>query len=310
MNNNINVSMVIPVKNGEKHIGFLLKAIFSQDVNFRFEVIIVDSGSKDKTFDIVKQYPIRLYQIKPYEFNHGLTRNFGISMAEGKYAALMTQDAEPYDNHWLMNLISAIDSDENIAGVYSKQIPYQDADVLTRMIAGRSFASEKVKRESEIKNPEEYKKLSPQEKHRFCNFDNVSSCIRKAVWKKIPFPETEFGEDVEWAKAVLEAGYRINYVPDSMVYHSHEFSISGWYKRNRANSSKLAALFGIHTIDNVFRLAAFFIIYAVRDVFYIFRNKNRLRGIFRKIHLVLFYSLAGVFGQYKGTMDSKCLKRR
>jgi len=310
MNNNINVSIVIPVKNGEKHIGSLLKAIFSQDVNFGFEVIIVDSGSKDKTLDIVKQYPIRLYQIKPYEFNHGLTRNFGISMAEGKYVALMTQDAEPYDNHWLMNLISAIDSDENIAGVYSKQIPYQDADVLTRMIAGRSFASEKVKRESEIKNPEEYKRLSPQEKHRFCNFDNVSSCICKAVWKKIPFPETGFGEDIEWAKAVLEAGYRINYVPDSTVYHSHEFSISGWYKRNRVNSSKLAALFGIHAIDNVFRLAAFFIIYAVRDVFYIFRNKNRLRGVFRKIHLVLFYSLAGVFGQYKGTMDSKCLKRR
>ena len=147
----------------------------------------MDSGSKDKTIDIIMQYPIRLSQIKPYEFNHGLTRNFGVSMAKSKYVVLMTQDAVPYDNHWLAKMVKTIDSDENIAGVYSKQMPYKRADVLMHIIAYRSFAFEDNKRESKISDLEEYHKLMPEEKHRFCNFDNVSSCIRKLIWGKYPF---------------------------------------------------------------------------------------------------------------------------
>ena len=171
------------------------------------------------------QYPIRLYQIKPYEFNHGLTRNFGVSMAKGKYVVLMTQDAVPYDNHWLAKMVKTIDSDENIAGVYSKQMPYKDADALMHVIASKSFTSEDKRRESNIRDMEEYHKLIPEEKHRFCNFDNVSSCIRKLIWEKYPFSKTGFGEDIEWAKRVLAAGYKIIYEPDSIVYHSHDYSI-------------------------------------------------------------------------------------
>lgn len=306
----INVSIVIPVKNGDKRLDLLLKAVFSQEIDSGFEVIIVDSCSNDKTLDIIRQYPVKLYQVKPDEFNHGLTRNFGITKAQGKYVVLMTQDAVPYDSSWLAQLVNAMSSDENIAGVYSRQVPFQDTDALTQMIQARSFASENVKREARINNYAEYNALLPKEKHRFCNFDNVSSCIRKAVWEKYQFPKTEFGEDIEWAKVVLAKGYQINYEPGSTVYHSHDFSIQDWYSRNRVNSNKLAALFGVRIIDNVFKLAAFFIIYTLRDIFYIFRNKSRLKGIFRKIYLVPLYSFAGALGQYNGIKDSKCRKKR
>jgi len=309
MNNAVDISIVIPVKNGEKYLDYLLKAVFSQKVSSEFEVIVVDSGSKDRTIDIITQYPVTLYQINDYEFNHGLTRNFGISKAKGKYIVLMTQDAVPYDSHWLIQLIDAINSDENIAGVYSRQIPSQDVDVLMQLITARSFASEKGKRQSKIRNPAEYARLLPREKYRFCNFDNVSSCIRKEVWEKCPFPKTEFGEDIEWAKTVLERGYQINYEPDSIVYHSHNFSIQNWYRRNRLNSNKLAALFGIYTISNIYKLFAFFLIYTTRDFYYISKNKNRIRGTFTKTGLLPLYSFAGVLGQYRGTLDFKYSKR-
>ncbi|GAI52085.1 unnamed protein product [marine sediment metagenome] len=88
----------------------------------KFEVIIIDSGSTDKTIEIAKEYPVRLIQIKPEEFGHGKTRNYGADISEGEYLVFLTQDAIPFDNNWLRYLISNLE-DENVAGVYNKQIP-------------------------------------------------------------------------------------------------------------------------------------------------------------------------------------------
>ncbi len=241
--NNIDISVVVPVKNGQKYLDLLLQAVFSQEINARFEVIMVDSGSTDNTLDIIKRYPVSLYEIKAAEFNHGLTRNLAISKARGEYIVLMTQDAVPYDNQWMKKLVDNFANDEHLAGVYSRHLPHKDSCALTRMIVKKFFTSEAGRRESRITEIEDYNRLSPREKHRFCNFDNVSSCIRRSIWRDIPFPDTDFAEDLEWSKKILESGYGIVYEPDSLVYHSHDFSILSWYSRYKVNSKKLNTLF-------------------------------------------------------------------
>lgn len=301
---NIDISVVIPVKNGHRYLDALLKAVFSQKINAKFEVIIIDSGSTDKTVDIIKRYPVRFYQIDEKEFNHGLTRNFGISKSLGKYVILMTQDAVPYDNRWMENLVNNLEHDQQVGGVYSMQIPHNDAHLLTRMRVNRFFTASKVKRESQINIMEDYHRLSPQEKYLFCNFDNVSSCIRKTVWKKIPFPKTDFGEDIEWSKEVLERGYKIVYEPDSKIYHSHDFSIYEWYKRNLINFNKLSTLFGINTADNLYQLLVDFFIYTFRDAYLLCKENKRFKVILPNIHLVPLYSFFGLLGQYKGIKNS------
>ena len=45
----IDISIVIPVKNGQRYLDEVLRAIFSQEINMQFFVIIIDSGSEDKT---------------------------------------------------------------------------------------------------------------------------------------------------------------------------------------------------------------------------------------------------------------------
>lgn len=302
--NNIDVSIVIPVKNGQRYLDSVLKAVFSQEIDSKFEVIIIDSGSTDKTLDIVKQYPLRYFQIEEDKFNHGLTRNFGISKAQGKYIVLMTQDAIPYDNHWMRKLVDNLKRNQSIAGVYSRQIPHKDSCPLAQIRTDRFFTSNKVRIENQIDKIEDYNKLSPQEKHRFCNFDDVSSCIRKDVWNKIPFPDTDFAEDLVWAKQVLEAGYKIVYEPDSIVYHSHNFSILGWYKRNRINYNKLRTLFGTNTIDHFYKLLVFFLIYTFRDFYYLCKQKKQIKIILSTIHLIPLFSFAGLLGQYKSSKDS------
>ena len=303
--NNIDVSVVIPVKNGQRYLDSVLRAVFSQKINAKFEVIIIDSGSGDKTLDIIKQYPVRLYQIDEKKFNHGLTRNLGISKAQAKFVILTTADAIPCNNHWMEELIDDIKNDECVAGIYSRQIPHKDSHVITQIRVSRFFTSYRKRRESQMNRIEDYNKLSPREKHRFCNFDNVSSFIRKSVWAKIPLPKTDFSEDLEWSKKVLEAGYKIVYKPDSIVYHSHDFSILDWYNKNRVNSKKLCALFGVNTIDNIYKILKFFLIRTLRDIYLLFIDKRQFKIVVSNIYLIPIFSLSGILGQYRGIRDCK-----
>jgi rhamnosyltransferase len=280
-----------------------LKALFVQEIDAEFEVVIVDSGSCDGTLDIIRSYPVKLYQIKPEEFNHGLTRNFGISLSEGRYIILMTQDAIPYDRSWMKNLVGHLQGNNDIAGVYSRQIPHKDSSYLSRMRVGRFFTSSEVKKEAKIEDIDSYNKLSPAEKHRLCSFDDVSSCLRRQVWEKIPFSKTDFAEDIEWAEHVLKAGYRIIYEPDSVVYHSHDFSVIGWYKRNRINSNKLSSLFGLHTINNLFQLIAAFFLYTFRDSILLY--KIGIKAYLSNICFVPLYAFSGALGQYMGSKEHR-----
>ncbi|MBU0694873.1 MAG: glycosyltransferase [Candidatus Omnitrophica bacterium] len=299
------ISVVIPVKNGQRYLDEVLKAIFSQEIKREFEVVIVDSGSTDRTLDIIGQYPVRFYQIKENEFNHGLTRNLGISKAQGKYIILLTADAIAYDQCWMRKLIEHLERDSRVAGSYSRQIPHKDSQPLSRIRVKNSLTFSKERRESQIKKKEDYFALSPEEKRRFCNFDNVSSCLRKEVWKKVPFPKTDFAEDLEWSKAVIEAGHKIIYEPESIVYHSHDFSLPEWYRKNRINYKTLYTLFGIEVINNFSQLIKFFFISTLWDIYYLCKDARGGKAILSNIWLIPLHSLWRALGHYRGVNEAK-----
>lgn len=292
--------MVIPVRDGQRYLDAVLKAVFSQEIEKGFEVIIVDSGSKDQTLDIVKQYPLRLYQIETRDFNHGLTRNYGIAQSLGKYVILLNADAIPHDNNWMERLIDDFTQDRDIAGVYSCQLPQLEAAIITKIRMKSFFTSGCKRRESKIMRKEDYSKLSPKGRHRFCNFDTVSCCIKRDVWEKIPFPKTDFAEDLEWSKSVIEAGYKIVYEPNSIVYHSHDFSAEDWYRKNRINAEKLFSLFGVMRVDTLLKMLLFSFAYSIRDIYSVFKEKQQLKDLLTNMCLMPIFSISGVLGQYHG----------
>ena len=77
----MDVSIVIPTKNGGHLFEKVLDAVFKQKTEYEYEVICVDSGSKDGTLDVIRKYPCRLFQIEPSEFGHGKTRNYHLYYA-------------------------------------------------------------------------------------------------------------------------------------------------------------------------------------------------------------------------------------
>jgi len=301
---NIGISVIIPVKNGQRFLELLLARVFSQRIKIPFEVIIVDSGSTDNTRTIAAGYPVRIYSIAEEDFNHGLTRNFVISKAKGTYIILLTVDALPYNENWMIKLIENLERDPAVAGAYSRQIPREDANPITKIRVNRFFTASVVRRESKIENLAEFELLAPHEKHLLCNFDNVSSCIRRDIWEKIPFPKTNFGEDIEWAMQVLRAGYKIVYDPESIVYHSHDFSPWQWYKKNRVNSHKLCVLFGPHGTRSIPQLIVNVFANTSRDLYCLYKNQRRFKNFLASVYLVPLGAIFGAWGQYIGNRDT------
>src|SRR5512135_2968500 len=113
------VSVVIPIYNGERYLAEVLGAVFSQETGFSFEVVVIDSGSTDRSLDVAGGFPVRLHRIPNEEFGHGRTRNLGARLAAGRYVVFMSQDATPAHPRWLENLVASVAKDAGVAGAYS-----------------------------------------------------------------------------------------------------------------------------------------------------------------------------------------------
>jgi rhamnosyltransferase len=112
-----------------------------------------------------------------------------------------------------------------------------------------------VPRSVNLTSPSELDRLEPQARLHVCAFDNVCSCIRRSVWQQIPFADTPIAEDIEWGRAALLAGYRLDYVADAVVLHSHERPARYEFARTYVLHRRLLQLFGLRTIPTVGLLA-------------------------------------------------------
>ncbi len=226
MNNMPEISIVILTKNAGKRFKKVLNAVFNQEIDKEFEVIIIDSGSKDKTLKIARQFPVaKILEIQPEDFDHGKTRNLAVILSKGKYIVFLTQDALPSNNQWLKNLITPL-SDDKVAATFSRQIPYRSSNLFQQYFQFFLYPrKEKTALLGEF------------------FFSNVSSAIKKEILEKIKFPEDlPMSEDQAWAKQILEANYKIVYCPLSTVFHSHNYNFWTNFKRNFDSGMSLEKL--------------------------------------------------------------------
>lgn len=244
------VSIVMPTHDGAATLPGVLAAIRAQKVDFAFETIAIDSGSTDGTAVYLRGRVDQLISIEAAAFDHGLTRNLGIERARGDYVVLMAQDAEPANARWLAALVAPLQSDPRLGGVFARQVPRPDASPLTRHYLQRWIGASAERRTVSM-TAAEFEALAPARRLDRCTFDNVCSCIRRDVWREHPFRATPIGEDVEWAKEVLLAGFRVAFEPAAEVVHSHDRSARYEFARTRALHRRFHELFGLRTIPSL-----------------------------------------------------------
>jgi rhamnosyltransferase len=297
------ISVLIPVKDGADTLPQLLDALASQQTKLDVETFAIDSGSRDGSVELMKERGLRVESIASSAFDHGDTRNRAIAGTSGDIAVLLTQDAIPSGPRFL-DAIAAPFSDPDVAGVYGRQIPRSDCDVLTqRQLEG--WLTGRTEHAYSSLGGKKLVELSPGERHALCVFDNVCSAVRRSTWEKLPFPRTEFGEDIAWGKSVIEAGHTIAYTPDASVIHSHRRSIFYEYSRTRICHQKLNELFDLATVPRPRDVARAVAFNWRNDVPYVSRQPlgriEKLRQLGRTVGLSALSPIA----QYQGIRDAR-----
>jgi GT2 family glycosyltransferase len=218
------ISVLLPVKNGAAQLRELLPTILRQRTRDLVEIVAVDSGSTDDTIEVLRTHRATVVAIEPEDFNHGLTRALATHYANGNVFVFLNKSTLPADENWLANLVAPLDTDPMLAGVCSRVLPPPDCDPLTRRDTLRNPNASEERQVRCITNWDEYRNLPHHKLRTFLNFHSLSAAIRPEVFRRIPFRKVHIGEDLLWAKEVLEAGYKVQHEPNSVVLHAHRFS--------------------------------------------------------------------------------------
>jgi rhamnosyltransferase len=237
------ISIILLTKNSQRYLREILDAVYAQTTPRAFEVIAIDSGSRDATLSIFAQYPVRLFQTPPAEFNHGETRNFGARQASPgvRYLVYLTHDATPTPG-WLEALLAAVESSPEVAGAFSRHLPRPTCPLpMARLLQEEWEQSGTPQRVvKRLIDPDDYERRRVW----YAWFSNTSSCLRREVWAQFPFRRVDFAEDADWADRVLRAGYTLIYEPASTVVHSHDYGLWDQFAQNIDHARGLKRLFG------------------------------------------------------------------
>ncbi len=115
------ISVIVPVYNAESFLHICVDSVLKQTFH-DFELILIDDGSKDKSFQVMQNLSEIDYRIQVYHHeNHGAgyTRNRGIQLASGKYITFI--DSDDYVNEdYLDTFIKSIEDNDVLISGYNK----------------------------------------------------------------------------------------------------------------------------------------------------------------------------------------------
>ncbi len=214
------VLVIIPTLNAAKVFKDLLKLLKKQTI--LSQILIIDSSSIDNTVQIAKTADAEVIEISRSDFNHATTRNLALQK-EADFYLFMTQDALPYDDKLVENLLKPFE-DEDVVVIYARQIPHEDADPIEKFARETNYPPV-----SFVKSKESLKKMGI--KTFFCS--NSCAMYRASYFKKVGgFTEgLIMNEDMAFAARAILDGKKVAYAADAKVWHSHRYTAKDLFKR-------------------------------------------------------------------------------
>ena len=233
-------SIIIRTKNEEKWIGAVLQRLAEQ-IYRDFEIVIVDSGSTDKTLEIVQKFPVKLFQIEPKQFSYPFALNFGCEKANAtKYFVFLSGHSLPISKTWLEDGIKNF-FDEKVLGVYGDMQALPDGTFWEKLFFNRfkvklfSFLNRKV-----IVN-----------KAGMGVMGFTHAIIRKDLWQRHKLDERYGlgGKDEVWVDYWFKQGYVAVKDVKFSVAHSHGLGLIALIKQYHYWQSSIAKPQPFHELE-------------------------------------------------------------
>ena len=205
----ITVSVVVPVKDGERFLAELLDALAREGPD---EVLVIDSGSSDRSLQIARAAGAQVVPIDPAEFGHGRTRNLGAALATGELVCFLTQDATPCVG-WLAAYLEAFGLDAHVGAAYGPHLPRPQTSPMIARELTEFFATFAPDGRPHVQRAGGATFLS-----------NVNACYARGCWAEIGgFRDVAYAEDQAFGVAMLAAGWAKVYHPGAAVLHAHDY---------------------------------------------------------------------------------------
>ncbi len=215
----VDISIIIPTRNGGPALQNCLAAVKSQRVGRRFEVICVDSGSPAIELEGMRQRGVHLVTLAPEQFDHGLARDLGAEHSSGTMLVFINQDTLPIGDEWLERLTSGLFADDNVAAAQGRivELPVEGARFFWHSAGSRFYFTRETRRWLEG--------------YFGIGFSTVNAALSREAWEAIPFGPAAILEDKKWQREATSAGFGILQAPAAAVYHTHNYSLRALMRR-------------------------------------------------------------------------------
>ena len=267
--NDRSISVVIPVRNGERTIRRCLGSICDQTIS-DFEIVVVDNGSTDSTRDLIKALAAIDERII-YKFEgrpgRGHARSKGLKTSTGRVIAWTDADCQvPRD--WVERITAPIIiGEENI-------VQGNEDQILTGFWSDQAQKAGQRHMDDQVRDP-------PYIDH----IDTKNLAISRDVLVNVGgFDERLRAlEDFELKVRLKKAGYRILYMRDLQVKHHHRETFGQLFRSRYEQGYWAGVIFFMH-----------------RDFFDSEKGRdNTIKSMYAKdwimfpLHLILFFFKMG-----------------
>jgi rhamnosyltransferase len=193
------VSVIIRARDEEANLARCLPLLAAQRGIDDLQLIVVDSGSRDRTPVLAADQGATVIRIAPREFSFGGALNVGAQAARHAVLVALSAHAFPPDVDWLAGLRSALE-DETVACACGDRYGPAGAPLTQPIVQDAALARHR---------PE-------------WGYANAAGAFRADLWRRRPFRSDLPGcEDKEWAWHWLHRGYTCLIDPALTVEHDH-----------------------------------------------------------------------------------------
>ena len=218
----MNIDIICPLYNAEKYIEKLHKSFLMQKKVNILNIRYILTESNDDTETYLNMNNINYRKITKNQFSHSLVREKEALQSKADILVFVTQDVVIEDELWLYQLTKDIQNGECEAA-YSRQLSkYDNIEKYTRE---KNYPTESyVVSKKDISN----------RGLRTFFFSDAASAISCKVFKELngyDGKDLVISEDMYIAYKIIMNNYRIKYCSDSVVFHSHNFTLKEIYKR-------------------------------------------------------------------------------
>ncbi|HEX3045489.1 MAG TPA: glycosyltransferase family 2 protein [Bacillota bacterium] len=199
------VSVIVPAYNEAKVVSRCIESILCSDYPV-LELILVDDGSTDETFQILKRYT-RYPNVKAIGKSNGgkaSALNFGLKLAQGEIIFLIDADGV-FHQTTIWEMLKGFDHPE-VGGVCGSDTPINLENPQTKFCKIQTHVTTGIARRA----------LALMNCLPIIS-GNIGAFRRTALEKTGPLREDIIGEDLELTWRLHRLGYRVNFQPTAVV---------------------------------------------------------------------------------------------